>query len=118
MMDEEIRHSFAYLRTLLDYLEENAEREDPAMLRATLVRTTGALMSHGRPPAKAGNKRRGLGYTFDEALIMASLDEYGGSIERAARAHWDGEDEDQVDANIRTLYRHKREIEEDGAEFP
>jgi hypothetical protein len=116
----ELRTQFASARMYLDFLQEKLENgtEQPADVRATLVRVIGALASYGRPPVKAGRQPRGVGYDLDEAMIMASVDEYGGSIERAARAHWHSDTEDMVDAKLRRLYRHKKEIEDLGAEFP
>ena len=113
---DELADAFACVRGYLDALESHLAdgQEDPAAVRATLVKLAGTVMAHGRPPVKAGNKPRGLGYDKDEAMIMAFVDDYGGSIEMAARAHWDGEDEDLVDAKIRKLYRHKKEIDELG----
>jgi hypothetical protein len=111
-----LQDEFAMARGLIDWLETRVDHE-PARVRETLVRVTASLRFHGRPPKKAGNNRRGVGFTFDEALIMVSLPDYENSIEKAARAHWQGLDEDQIDANIRTLYRHKKEIENVGEVF-
>jgi hypothetical protein len=112
----EIADAFAVARAALDWLESRTSLE-PERVRATLVQINATLWSHGRPPKKAGNKPRGLGLTLDEALIMVSLADYESSIEKAARAHWQGLDEDQIDANIRALYRHKKEIEKAGETF-
>jgi hypothetical protein len=109
----ELEDGFAIVRSLLDGLESRADQE-PELVRGTIVKLIAVLRAHGRPPKKAGNRPRGYGYTFDEAQIMASLPDYGGSIEKAARAHWKGMREDQVEANIRTLHRHRREIEDFG----
>jgi hypothetical protein len=109
----EMQDGFTLVRSLIDQLESRADRE-PEFVRARLIKLTAVLRADDRPRARAGAKPRGLGYTFDEALIVAFRHEHGGSIEEAARAHWAGEDEDQVDANIRTLYRHKKEIEDVG----
>jgi hypothetical protein len=103
---------FSVARGLIDWLESRAA-DEPETVRVTIARVVGLLHSHGHTP-KAGNKPRGLGYDFDEAQIMASLPSYGESIEKAARAHWEGEDEDVVDAKIRGLYRHKKAIDDAG----
>ncbi len=97
-------------------MEERFEKGelDFADARTTLSNVIGALSAYDRPPVKAGNRPRGLGFDLDEAMIMAHRDEYGGSIEKAARAHWDGEREDMVEAKIRRLYRHKKEIDDSG----
>lgn len=112
----EIEDAFKIVRGLVDHLEQRFTdgQGDLAKLRTTLVKAVGILAAHSRPPLKAGNRPRGLGYDVHEALIMASLPDYGGSIEKAARAHWEGEDEDMVDAKIRRLYRHKKEIDDSG----
>jgi hypothetical protein len=105
----EMRDGFAIVRGLIDWLENRADRE-PELVRETLVKVNAVLRAHGRPPKKAGNKHRGVGFTFDEAYIMGSLPDHDNSIEKAARVYWDDLDEDQVDANIRTLYRHKKDL--------
>jgi hypothetical protein len=111
-----IRDDFAVIRGLIDWLETRVDHE-PERVRETLVRVTASLRFHGRPRKRAGNKPRGAGFTFDEAYIMGSLPDYENSIEKAARAYWQGLDEDQIDANIRTLYRHKKDIENVGERF-
>jgi hypothetical protein len=112
----EIADAFAVARAALDWLESRASLE-PERVRATLVQINATLWSHGRPRRKAGRKPRGLGFTFDEAYIMASLPTYENSIETAARAYWQSLEEDEVDANIRTLYRHKKDLEDVGEAF-
>jgi hypothetical protein len=112
----ELEDGFAIIRGLLDWLENRAEQE-PEQVRATLVQVNAALRAHGKPPKKAGNRSRGVGFTFDEASIMARLPDYDNSIEKAARAYWDGMREDQVDAKLRALYRHKKDLEDVGETF-
>ena len=109
----EMQDGFTIVRSMIDHLEERAEQE-PELVRAMLVRVTSLLRAQGPRPVKAGNKPRGLGYDIDEAMIMAFRHEFDGSIEQSARAHWEGEDEDIVDAKIRRLYRHKKEIDDVG----
>jgi hypothetical protein len=111
-----LQDDFAVIRGLIDWLETRVDHE-PERVRETLVRITASLRFHGRPPKKAGNKPRGLGLTLDEALIMVSLPDYENSIEKTARAHWQGLDEDRIDANIRRLYRHKKDLEDVGETF-
>jgi len=115
-MEKEIKDAIAVVRSMLDAMEERlaAGDVDLPQARQILVRMVGSLMSEFRPAPSAGRRPRGLGYDLDEAMIMASVDEYGGSIEKAARAHWQGQDEDMVEAKIRRLYRHKKEIEDTG----
>lgn len=111
-----LKDEFAMARGLVDWLETQVDHE-PERVRETLVRVTASLRFHGRPPKKAGNKRRGVGFTFDEACIMANLPDYENSIEKSARAYWQYLDEDRVDANIRALYRHKKDLENVGERF-
>ncbi len=112
----EIADAFAVARAALDWLESRTGLE-PERVRATLVQVNAALWSHGQPRRKTGRKSRGKGFTLDEALIMVSLPDHDNSIEKAARAHWEGLDEDKVDANIRTPYRHKKDMEDVGETF-
>jgi len=108
MMTVDMQTGFALVRSLIDNLEKLAET-DHAAVEVKLIQVTSILLE--RPPAKAGHPARGYGFDKDEAMIMAFRHEHGGSIERSARAHWAGEDEDWIDAKIRRLYRRKREID-------
>jgi hypothetical protein len=111
-----MQDEFAVVRGLIDWLESRVEYE-PERVRQTLLQVNAVLRSHKKPRRKVGKRSRGLGFALDEALIMASLPDYDNSIENAARAHWDNLDEDQADANLRKLYRHKKDLEDVGETF-
>jgi hypothetical protein len=111
-----LQDEFAVIRGFIDWLESRVECE-PKRVRRTLVQVNAVLRSHKKPRRKAGKRSRGLGFTLDEAFIMVSLPDYENSIEKAARAHWKSFDEDKVDANLRTLYRHKKDLEDVGEMF-
>jgi hypothetical protein len=112
----EMQDEFAVVRGLIDWLESRVEHE-PERVRQTLLQVNAVLRSHKKPRRKVGKRSRGLGLTQDEGLIMASLPDYDNSIEKAARAHWKSFDEDKVDANLRALYRHKKDLEDVGEIF-
>jgi hypothetical protein len=113
----ELQDEFAVIRGMIDWLQSRVESE-PKRVRQTLAQVNAVLRSHKKTRKKAGKRSRGVGFTFDEAYIMASLPDYDNSIEKAAHAHWQGFiDEDQIEANIRTLYRHKKDLEDVGEMF-
>jgi hypothetical protein len=112
----EMQDMFAVVRGVIDWLESRVEHE-PERVRQTLLQVNAILRSHKKPRRKVGKRSRGLGFTVDEAFIMTSLPAYDNSIEKAARAHWKGLDEDKVDANLRALYRHKKDLEDVGEIF-
>jgi hypothetical protein len=112
----EMADMFTISRALIDWLESLAEQE-PEAVRATIVRANSIMAAHGKPSRGPGNKPRGVGFTFDEAYIMGSLTDHGNSIETAARAYWEGLNEDRIDANLRALYRHKKDLEDVGESF-
>ena len=111
-----MQDEFAVIRGVIDWLESRVEHE-PERVRQTLLQVNAVLRSHKKPRRKAGKKSRGVGFTLDEAFIMTSLSDYENSIESAARAHWKSLDEDKVDANLRRLYRHKKDLEDVGETF-
>ena len=112
----ELQDEFAVVRGVIDWLESRVEHE-PKRVRQTLLQVNAVLRSHKKPRRKVGKRSRGLGFTLDEAFIMASLPDYNNSIEKAARAHWKSLDENKADANLRRLYRHKKDLEDVGESF-
>jgi hypothetical protein len=114
---EELRVAIAGARAHLDHLEEMlaADRESPAAVRATLVKVIGALASHGRPPRSSKKPTRGLGYTFDEAQIVASIATHG-SLPAAVRAHYSDFGGEWHDAVTRRIRKHHADLVSAGEE--
>jgi hypothetical protein len=145
-LQDEIADGIKGVRGLLDYFEENAAQDDPAMVRATLVKLAAALISHGRPERTSDKSPRGLGYgqpgkqeigpdgkplfradgqplkytTPDDAMIVASLPWFNGNMSAAIRAHFskDNLTKEGVDNHADRIRGHRREIEDIEGETP
>jgi len=88
--------------------------EDPAAVVLTVKRIIGAALAHGRRPRKKTEKKppRGLGYTKDEALIIASLPWHKGNMSAAIRAHYPLADGEQIRVHAKRIRERTNEIEE------
>jgi hypothetical protein len=116
MNSQEIKDGFAIARALLDDLEERIERgeEDPERVHVTLAKVVGAVRSHDRPPRTSDKNPRGIGYTMDEAQIVASLSQHQGNMSAAIRAHFPKADEDEVQVHAKRIRDRTREIDATG----
>jgi len=114
---DEIPQAIEIVRGVIAELEMKAlTGNDPELCLGTIKKIIFVASSHGRPKPRRGAPFRGVGYDFDEALIIASLDEHGGSLEKAVRAYWQREDgdwldESQIETIIKRIRKRKREIE-------
>jgi len=87
-LEKELQTAINFARGQLDRLEDLLAKASPAEqadIRNTMVSVIGALWSHGRVPRSSKKPPRGVGYSFDEAQIVASLEEYGNSLIAAPR---------------------------------
>ena len=118
--NDEIPQAIEIMRAVIEELEWKALAGDnPEEALKTIKEVVFVAASHGKASPRRGAPFRGLGYDFDDAQIVASLDEHNGSLEKAVRAHWqreDGEwlDEEQIETIMKRIRRHKRDIEAEG----
>jgi hypothetical protein len=115
-LDKELAEAIDGVRAMLDRLEERLSRgeADPVEARETLIKVVGALMSHGRPPQTSKKPFRGYGYTFDEALIVASLPEHDNSLPAAVRAHYPKHNPEWIESVTKRIRRRRKELQDIG----
>lgn len=114
-LDYEVSQAIKIVRVLLDSFEDRIGVDDPSLMRDTLIKLTVALAEHGQPKRASKKELRGVGYTMDEAWIVASIPEHG-SIAAAVRAHCPEypEDAEYLKSVERRLRERKKQIDEWG----
>lgn len=115
---DEIPQAIEIMRGVIAEFEFRAlaGNDPPDKILDTIKAIVSVAMSHGEAPRGRGAPIRGLGYDFDEAQIVASLNEYGGSLDRAVRAHYQRDDnewleEGQIETIVRRIRGRKKEID-------
>ena len=92
---DEIPQAIEIMRGVIEELERKAlAGEDPEGALAIIKKVIFVAGSHDKPTLRRGAPYRGVGYDFGEAQIVASLQEYGGSLDKAVRAHYQRDEDD------------------------
>jgi len=110
-MTNEIADGFAIVEGLLDALKDE---KNEAAVRATLVRTVTALNMHWNPPRTSKKPQRGFGLGKDEALIVVSVPDHGGSLLAAVRAFHEGASEEWHESVAKRIRSRLKDLESIG----
>jgi hypothetical protein len=110
----EIDDGFAIARSFLDRLQEQYASGESSFeeTRKTLIGVVGALASHGRPVRSSKKPPRGLGYSLDEALVVASLPWFKDNMSAAIRAQYPKATPEEVANHADRIRQRRREIED------
>jgi hypothetical protein len=115
MSEQEMADAFAGVRGMLDYLEAAllSGQADPEKVRVALAKMVGAVMDF-QWPRTSKKPKRPIGYSKDDALIVASIPDYDNSLTKAIRAHHPKANPDEVKVHAKRISKHKAEIEAAG----
>lgn len=109
-MTENMSDRFAVVQALLDALRDEPDLD---AVRTTLTKAGGVLVEHWAAQRTSKKPLRGLGYTLDEALIVASISEHG-SLPAAVRAHFPDHNAEWHEAWEKRIRRRTADIDAAG----
>ena len=109
---EDIAQGLAILSAVVSTFEERAAAgtDDPQAVMEIIKSIVGAALSLRAPKHNAKKPLRGLGYTFDDAIVVAHLADFDGNMSAALRAHYPNADEEQIKVHANRIRSHTRDI--------
>jgi len=117
---ENVAQSLKILRAVVATFDERvslllaSDHPDPDELARALLavkKIVGATGAFGRRKRTSNKPNRGLGYSKDDALIVASLPWYKGNMSAAVSAHYPLAPHELVQVHERRIRGHRAEIE-------
>ena len=100
------------LRAAIEVFEARAPNDDPAAVQITVAKIVGAISEHGAPPPTSKKPQRGLGLDKNDALVVASLSDFGNNMTAALKSFYPLADPEEIKTHAKRIRGHLREIAE------